>query len=176
MKTKLTPLVAICSLLTASLYAQTSAPPALTLFQNVRIFDGKSAALSAPANVLVRGNVIEKISAQPIPTDKRGDTKIIDGGGRTLMPGLIDNHVHIFLGASSQMELLNPKATFETLEARAAKEAELMLLRGFTSARDMGGPVFGIKKNIDQGKGIGPRLLDSYFGHALTAAMLPTAK
>src|SRR5262249_17358220 len=64
----------------------------VTLFSNVRIFDGKSDKLSAPSNVLVRGNKLEKISAQPIPTDRRADTVIIDGGGRTLMPGLIDMH------------------------------------------------------------------------------------
>ncbi|MCE9610304.1 MAG: amidohydrolase family protein [Chthoniobacter sp.] len=146
--------------LAVSLRAQTPPPPTV-LFQNVRIFDGKSAALSEPSNVLVRGNVIEKISAQPIPTDNRGYTLIVNGAGKTLMPGLIDNHVHIFMGASSQMEMLNPNATFERLEARATKEAELMLLRGFTAARDMGGPVFGLKKNIDQGNAVGPRIYPS---------------
>src|SRR5262245_190599 len=70
------------------------ASAAVTVFENVRIFDGKSAALSAPANVLVRGNRIETISTQPIRVDRRADTRIIAGGGRTLMPGLIDNHWH----------------------------------------------------------------------------------
>ena len=64
---------------------------AVTLFENVRIFDGKSATLSAPSNVLVRGNKIETISTQPIPVDRRADTRIVAGGGRTLMPGLIDD-------------------------------------------------------------------------------------
>ena len=67
------------------------------MFENVRIFDGKSATLSAPSNVLVRGNMIETISAQPIPVDRRADTRIIAGGGRTLMPGLIDAHWHAML-------------------------------------------------------------------------------
>src|SRR5215468_8291184 len=69
----------------------------VTLFSNVRIFDGKSDKLSAPSNVLVRGNVIEKISDKAIPTDRRADTTLIDGGGRTLMPGLIDMHWHAML-------------------------------------------------------------------------------
>src|SRR5215831_2767195 len=69
----------------------------VTVFSNVRIFDGKSGKLSAPSNVLVRGNIIEKISDKPIPTDRRADTTLIDGGGRTLMPGLIDNHWHAML-------------------------------------------------------------------------------
>jgi imidazolonepropionase-like amidohydrolase len=85
----------------------------------------------------------------------------IPGGGRTLIPGLIDNHVHIFMSASSQAEMMDPKATFASLEAKAAEEARLMLLRGFTSARDVGGPVFGIKRAIDQGKNIGPRIYPS---------------
>jgi imidazolonepropionase-like amidohydrolase len=57
------------------------------------------------------------------------------------MPGLIDNHVHLFMSASSQSEMMDPKATLESLEAKAVEEARLMLLRGFTSARDIGGPV-----------------------------------
>ena len=69
----------------------------VTVFSNVCIFDGKSGKLSAPSHVLVRGNVIEKISDKPIPTDRRADTVLIDGGGRTLMPGLIDNHWHTML-------------------------------------------------------------------------------
>src|SRR5262245_54184639 len=68
-----------------------------TLFQNVRIFDGKSGALSAPRNVLVRGNKIERISASPIQTDRSANTVLIDGGGRTLMPGLIDVHWHAMM-------------------------------------------------------------------------------
>lgn len=78
----------VAVLLGATTFAQ-DAPKSVTLFSNVRIFDGKSAALTAPMNVLVRGNKIEKMSAAPIATDKRGDTVIIDGAGKTLMPGRI---------------------------------------------------------------------------------------
>ncbi|TIW46969.1 MAG: amidohydrolase family protein, partial [Mesorhizobium sp.] len=59
------------------------------LFENVRIFDGKGAALSAPSNVLVEGNVIARISASPIAAE---GARRIAGNGRTLMPGLIDAH------------------------------------------------------------------------------------
>src|SRR5215813_14037005 len=72
---------------------QNSQPDAV-LFENVRVFDGKSAQLSEPTNVLVRGNKIEKISDSPIPVDRSGTTNIIKGVGRTLMPGLIDAHWH----------------------------------------------------------------------------------
>ena len=73
-------------------------PPAnagATLFQNVRIFDGKSASLSAPSNVLIKGNIIERISTEPIAAEP-GVTAIA-GNGRTLMPGLIDAHWHAML-------------------------------------------------------------------------------
>ena len=71
-------------------------PPsdAVTLIQNVRIFDGKGTQLSGPSHVLVRGNRIERISATPILAERRADTVVIDGGGRTLMPGLITCHFH----------------------------------------------------------------------------------
>jgi hypothetical protein len=76
--------------------AQESTPGSVAvLFQNVRIFDGKRATLSAPSNVLIRGNTIERVSTTPIPVNRRADTTIIESGGRTLMPGLIDAHVHM---------------------------------------------------------------------------------
>ena len=78
-------------MLIAPLNAQTP-PPATTVFQNVHVFDGKGGQLSGPSHVLVRGNRIERISSTPIATDPRADTVLIDGGGRTLMPGLIDMH------------------------------------------------------------------------------------
>ena len=62
-------------------------PPAnasATLFQNVRIFDGKGASLSAPSNVLIKGNIIERISTEPIAAEP--GVTVIAGNGRTLMP------------------------------------------------------------------------------------------
>ena len=57
------------------------------------------------------------------------------------MPGLIDNHVHIALSTTGQADLLSPATTAEVLQARATAEAGDMLMRGFTSVRDMGGPL-----------------------------------
>ena len=76
------------------------ASSAATLFQNVRIFDGKSAALSAPSNVLVRGNTIERISASQITVDTNANVRVIAASGRVLMPGLIDAHWHAFMAAN----------------------------------------------------------------------------
>jgi imidazolonepropionase-like amidohydrolase len=133
-------------------------PPALILFENVRIFDGKAATLSAPTNVLVRGNLIERISSQPIPVDRRADTRIIAAGGRTLMPGLIDNHWH------AMMVRVTPAQAFGDVGYNnliAGAEATDTLMRGFTTVRDVGGPVFGLKRAIDDGIVRGPRIYPS---------------
>jgi imidazolonepropionase-like amidohydrolase len=131
---------------------------AVTLFENVRIFDGKSATLSAPSNVLVRGNKIETISTQPIPADRRADTRIVDGGGRTLMPGLIDNHWHAMLIRVTPAQAFGDIGYNNLL---AGAEATDTLMRGFTTVRDLGGPAFGLKTAIDQGIVAGPRIYPS---------------
>jgi imidazolonepropionase-like amidohydrolase len=131
---------------------------AVTLFENVRIFDGKSAALSAPSNVLVRGNKIETISSQPIAVDRRADTRIIASGGRTLMPGLIDNHWHAMLVRTTPAEAMGDPG-YNNLVAGA--EATDTLMRGFTAVRDVGGPAFGLKRAIDEGIVKGPRIYPS---------------
>jgi imidazolonepropionase-like amidohydrolase len=77
------------------------------------------------------------------------------------MPGLIDNHAHILLSASTEAQLMDPKSTPEVLSGRARYAAERMLLRGFTALRDMGGPVVDIKRAIDKGEAIGPRIYPS---------------
>src|SRR5262252_3799150 len=131
----------------------------VTVFSNVRIFDGKADRLSAPSNVLVRGNVIEKISTTPIPTDRRADTRLIDGGGRTLMPGLIDMHWHAMLVRPTPTTAITDDIGYGNLVAGA--EATDTLLRGFTTVRDLGGPAFGLKRAIDEGIVSGPRIFPS---------------
>src|SRR5262245_8397352 len=135
-----------------------SAPQSTVLFQNVRIFDGKSAALSALSNVLVRGNLIDKISTDSISVDNTNVT-IIDGRGRTLMPGLIDVHWHAMLARPNPAMALASDVGYLNLLAGA--EATATLLRGFTTIRDMGGPVFGLKRAIDEGLLPGPRIYPS---------------
>jgi imidazolonepropionase-like amidohydrolase len=135
------------------------APGAVTLFENVRIFDGMNATLSPPSNVLVRGNKIEKISTSAIPTDRRADTLLIDGGGRTLMPGLIDMHWHAMLVRPTPAAAMANDVGFTTLVAGA--EATDTLMRGFTTVRDLGGPAFGLKRAIDTGVVVGPRIYPS---------------
>ena len=146
--------------LPSAVHAQSSpqAGGAVTVFENVRIFDGKSGTLSAPSNVLVRGNKIETISTQPIPADRRADTLIVAGGGRTLMPGLIDNHWHAMLASVTPVQAFGDVGYNNLI---AADEATATLMRGFTTVRDVGGPAFGLKRAIDEGIVKGPRIYPS---------------
>jgi len=144
---------------TAFAQSQSAEPPTLTLFENVRIFDGKSDTLSARTNILVRGNTIDKISKDPIPTNLNPNTKIIAGGGRTLMPGLIDMHWHTMLVRPTPAAVL--AGDIGHLNLMAGAEATDTLMRGFTTVRDLGGPAFGLKRAIDEGTVPGPRIYPS---------------
>jgi imidazolonepropionase-like amidohydrolase len=129
------------------------------VFQNVRIFDGKSGRLSGPSHLLVRGNKIERISSTPIATDRSADTVLIGGGGRTLMPGLIDMHWHMMLVRLTPAAAMAADIGYTNLVAGA--EATDTLLRGFTTVRDLGGPTFGLNRAIDEGIVAGPRIFPS---------------
>lgn len=142
--------------LAASAVAQQ--PPPETIFRNVRVLDVVDGRLGSPTNVVIRGNTISAIGSS---SDAASGTKAIDGKGRTLMPGLIDVHVHLTFGAVSLSDLHDPKTTLEQIGAAAAKSATDMLLRGFTAVRDMGGPIFPLKRAIDSGKVRGPRIWPS---------------
>ena len=158
---------AVCRVALAQGDADLSAPGAApypqaptggsTLFQNVHIFDGRSAALSAPSNVLVKGNIIERISSDPIPID--ATVTVIAANGRTLMPGLIDAHWHAFMASVPQPVLMTADPNY--LQLVAGQQAARTLMRGFTTVRDLGGPVFGLKRAIDEGVVVGPRIYPS---------------
>lgn len=129
------------------------------LFKNVKIFDGTSSSLSPESNVLVSGNTIQKISQTDITVDE--NTLVIEGNGKTLMPGLIDVHVHLVFGSMSMTEMMWAGLSEEFVMSRVSVQAENMLMRGFTAVRDAGGPIFPVKAAIDKGKMIGPRIWPS---------------
>jgi imidazolonepropionase-like amidohydrolase len=133
-------------------------PWTTVLFTNVRVFDGRGDAVSGPMNVLVKDGKIAKIDAGPIAVQAGELTKVIDGGGRVLMPGMIDTHIHFAVNLPPEA-LKGSDLMYVGL--RAGREAEKTLMRGFTSARDMGGPVFGLKRAIDEGLVFGPRIYPS---------------
>jgi imidazolonepropionase-like amidohydrolase len=131
-------------------------PPTGVLFENVQIFNGTSEQLSAPSNVLVVGNKIQEISTASIAAPS-GVTRI-NGGGRVLMPGLIDNHTHLVMATSRIEDIAKPNITLANLNSKTQTNATEMLMRGFTSARDLAGPIFEVKKAIDRGDAPGPRI------------------
>ena len=151
-------LIAFAILGTAIAWSQ-NAQPAGVLFENVRVFTGTSDRVSAPSNVLVVGNVIRQLSAAPISVPPEMSVTRISGGGRTLMPGLIDAHTHLMFATVTQAVLLTSDIGY--LNVVAVKAANDMLMRGFTSIRDLGGPVFGLKRGIDAGIVPGPRIWPS---------------
>jgi len=124
------------------------------LFANVNIFNGTDGELIG-ADVLVEGNLIKEIGQNL----QAGGATIVDGGGRTLMPGLMDAHVHLAL-VRRPSEILN-QYDWMYVGALANEQAEEMLLRGFTTVRDIGGPTVGLHRAIEEGQIIGPRLFSS---------------
>ena len=126
------------------------------LFTNVNIFDGKSNTLAMGQDVLVEGNLIKHIGKG---LKARGGARILDGKGRTLMPGLIDGHAHVMINGNYAQIETNMDLT--DLAYRATRVMERFLMDGFTAVRDMGGPAFGLQRNIDAGIVLGPRLYPS---------------
>lgn len=126
------------------------------LIKNAVIFDGKNEALSKGMSLLVEGNKITKI--EKTITAPAG-AEVIDANGKTLIPGLSDAHTHIVW--NDNIEYLIYSAPEGYMGGLAARNAHEMLLRGFTTVRDLGGPSLGLKKSIDEGVIPGPRILPS---------------
>lgn len=126
------------------------------LFENVRVFDGRSAELAEGQQLLVVNDRIKEISSKPIkPPD--GAVRI-DGGGRVLIPGLIDCHYHPVLIVPIP-KIFTTNQTYVGVAAKHALEATLR--RGFTTVRDAGGVDFGLMLALGEGLIEGPRVFPS---------------
>jgi imidazolonepropionase-like amidohydrolase len=127
------------------------------LFRNFQLFDGHTPALRPGLHLVVAGNKIAALDGGDVPA---GDFEVVDCGNRTLMPGLIDAHVHTIMeSVPSMMDIMNGPIGY--IYAIAAEAAGKQLLRGFTSVRDTGGPSIGLKRAIDSGVCAGPRIYPS---------------
>jgi imidazolonepropionase-like amidohydrolase len=122
-------------------------------FKNFEMLIPETGELRDGHELVVEGDTIREISARPI---KLATANVIDCGGRTLMPGLIDSHVHVVLSEVSLRNLESVPLTLMT--ARAADLMRGMLDRGFTSVRDTGGADWGLKEATDKWLLPGPRL------------------
>lgn len=127
------------------------------ILRNVRVFDGVSDRAQDGMDVLVEGSHIVGVSSSPVAGS---DGAIeIDAQGRFLMPGLSDAHVHLMGNANSMVEFL--QGPTGALYGNTIAEAKRMLLRGFTTVRDMGGDTAPVKSLIDRGVFEGPRIFPS---------------
>jgi imidazolonepropionase-like amidohydrolase len=159
-------LIAACSVLISVDIAAQGTGTTAVLFENVRIFDGRSAALSGPASVLVRGSKIVRVSLSPIAVEDRAGATVINGAGRTLMPGLIDAHAHPSQDTMPLARALG--ADYGYIMLWSGRAATQQLMRGFTSVRDAGGSSFALKRAIDEGIVPGPRIWPSGAGISQT--------
>jgi imidazolonepropionase-like amidohydrolase len=125
------------------------------LFTNVRVFNGVDETL-LDADVLVEGNLIKQVS-EDIKAPK--GTQVVDGGGRLLMPGMIEAHGHVTYSSSLPDMMLNHDANEQAIYS--ARRAQDYLMAGFTTIRDMGGNSFGLQKALDAGVLSGPRIYSS---------------
>jgi imidazolonepropionase-like amidohydrolase len=149
-------LIAVAAIV-ASAAAQEEKPKPQVLFTNVNIFDGKSEELAEGMSVLVEGNLIQKIAKGDI--EARDDATVIDGKGRTLIPGLHDMHVQFTISTP----ILRGRQYVNPMHAGAVGilRAKGLLMNGFTTVRDAGGSAKYIQKIVDQGLTPGPRVLSS---------------
>jgi imidazolonepropionase-like amidohydrolase len=145
--------------LSASSQAQPvrAAPGRPILFTNLRLFDGRSPNLREGFHVLVDGNRIQAVA--PGGASAPEGAQRIDCGARVLMPGLIDAHWHTLFAGLPIQTLLAGDVGY--IHLAAAAEAERTLMRGFTTVRDMGGPVFAFRQAVDEGLIPGPRIYPS---------------
>jgi len=130
------------------------------LLRNCAILDGTLPERRPGHDVLVEGGVIREVSDRPIRTS----ATVVDLGGRTLMPGLIDCHVHVIaslVNIGANAALPNAIATLQAVPILKG-----MLMRGFTTVRDAGGADFALAEAVERGLVEGPRLFVS--GRALS--------
>ncbi len=127
-----------------------------THFRNLSLLDPRWDQARGGYEVLIEGDRIREVSDKPI---KAASARAVDCGGRTLMPGLIDCHVHVYLVELGLARLEAMPLTL--LTAKASKLMREMLDRGFTTVRDTGGADWGIKEAVETGVLAGPRLFIS---------------
>jgi imidazolonepropionase-like amidohydrolase len=131
------------------------------LVRGGELLDPEQPELLGTHDILIEQGIIREVSDQPLDVNS---AEVIDARGLTVMPGLIDLHVHVTATHLDVTTALREPNALTCL--RAVPLMHAMLRRGFTTVRDAGGADWGLKQAVEQGLAIGPRLFIS--GHALS--------
>lgn len=125
----------------------------ITLLKNARIVDGTATEPTDPMGIVIEEGVIREVGQ-----GARAETdEVLDLDGLTVMPGLIDCHVHVI--ATTADLGLNAALPSSLVAARSGQLMRNMLMRGFTTVRDLGGADRGLQQAVDEGAFLGPRLV-----------------
>jgi imidazolonepropionase-like amidohydrolase len=149
----------LLSLLLAPAWAPAQdGPSTYILITNATVWNGTSDSATPGLSVLIEDNLIREISGEPIPVNRSANTTVIDAGGRTLIPGLIDMHTHLMFkfGVPQTRDM---DATEQG--ASAYETMQLYMRMGYTTLRDVGGNSLGLSRSLVAGRIKGPRLYSS---------------
>ncbi len=130
-----------------------------TIIRNARLLDTDAGALKPGASLRVEGDRIVEVADDGRALAGGADIDVIDAGGRVLMPGLIDAHVHAALTTVDIAAMVRRSLSWVAIETKFILEG--MLRRGFTTVRDAGGLDAGIISALDRGLIKGPRVFRS---------------
>lgn len=119
-----------------------------------RVLDAEAGILRDGLDVLVQGDRIVAVGADIAAP---ADAEIVEVAGRTIMPGLIDCHVHVVAESLDLWSNMTAPASLAAL--RSARVMEEALMRGFTTLRDLGGADYGLVRAVNEGVIVGPRIV-----------------
>lgn len=123
--------------------------------RNARLFDSHAGVLRPGTTIVVEGDRVAAVTREPIAVDDAA--RVIDAGGRAVLPGLIDAHVHVAATSHDLAGLALQPASL--IAAQSSQLLRAMLRRGFTTVRDAGGADHGLREAVAQGLFEGPRLV-----------------
>ncbi len=133
----------------------------LTIISNAKIIDVEKGSYIDEAHIVVEDGIIREVArVEP----RMADARRIDLAGATVMPGLIDAHVHV-IAHTANFAAIQRQSPYE-VAARASQTLRAMMARGFTTVRDVGGCDFGLAKAVEDGLFVGPRII--FGGKALS--------